>query len=177
MNLVLFVACTKNGGIGYQNQIPWHIPEDLKRFRDITSFTKRRSYRNAVIMGRRTWESIGEKLLKERINIVISSSKPPSITKDLWFAPSLKDALFEIEKEKPIDYKIETVFLIGGTQIYQEGIQICNTIYLTEVKYEGECDVFFPIEELKKFYLIYESNWVCHENVEYRYQIYTRKTN
>jgi dihydrofolate reductase/thymidylate synthase len=179
MRLVIFVACTKEGGMGYQNQIPWHLPSDLRRFRDITTYTRKRTYRNAVIMGRKTWESIGQKPLSNRVNIVISKSHPPSITKNLWFAPSLKEAVFELEKEKHFDYKIETAFLIGGRQIYQEGIQYpnCDSIYLTEVKYEGECDVFFPIEELKNFYTIFDSPWNTHEMIEYRYQIYNRKKN
>lgn len=176
MKLALFVACNQNGGIGYQNALPWHLPADLRRFRDITTYTEKKRYRNALIMGRHTWESIGQRPLSHRLNIVISKTLEPIITKDLWVAPSIKDALYELEKEKHFDYNIETVFLIGGSQIYQEGIQHpdCERIYLTEVKYDGECDTFFPIEDFKKFHCIYESAWSCYDNIEYKYKIYNQ---
>lgn len=123
-------------------------------------------------MGRKTWETL-KAPLKNRLNIVISNTLTPSITKDLWFAPSLQDALNELNRERP-NYKIEHVFLIGGQRIYEEGIKHpeCCGVYLTEVKYDGECDTFFPIHELSRYNNIYSSDWLIENGIEYQYRNY-----
>ena len=138
-------------GIGYKNRIPWHVPEDMHFFRKTTIETKSSQKKNVVIMGRNTWESLPKKFLSQRINICITSSPkkyetdPP--TPDLFFAHSLNDALQYVQLH--ISH-IESVFVIGGAQLYQEAIQHpqCSTILIHELVFEpGQIpptDSFFP---------------------------------
>lgn len=120
----------KNRELGKDNKLLWHIPEDLKRFKEITKG-------HPVIMGRKTFESIG-KPLPNRTNIVISH-KRRRLTK-LVVAESLKEA---IDKGKNA-LGAEEIFIIGGGQIYRQAIGIADKLYLTVVKGNFEADTFFP---------------------------------
>lgn len=125
----IIAAIDEKRGIGKNNQLPWHIPEDLKRFKDITSG-------HTVIMGRKTFESIGKPLLNRK-NIVITSQPQNSekTVKDLMFVSSLDKAL---EKAKG------DVFIIGGGQVYEQAIQKADKLYLTQIEGDFSCDTFFP---------------------------------
>lgn len=126
----LILACTYNGGIGYKNRIPWHIPEDLKKFAAITKSVDDKTKKNAVIMGRRTWQSIPDSL-PGRINIVISSSGfyKNYDSENVHYVSSIEDALAYCEHSECI----EKAFIIGGASIYDEFIYYkrCDTIYLS----------------------------------------------
>lgn len=115
----LILACTYDGGIGYKNIIPWHIPEELKKFATITKCVNDKTKKNAVIMGRRTWQSIS-KPLPGRINIVISTREflKRENSDNLHYVSSIAEALNFCEKS---DY-IEKAFIIGGASIYDEFI-------------------------------------------------------
>jgi len=153
----IIVACTEEGGIGFSNKIPWYIPDDLKNFKRITTYNNSISKINAVIMGRRTWESLSVKPLPNRINIIISSSNTMvgSNQMGVIIARNLVEALEIVTIKKNID----KVFVIGGEQLYNEAIrsEYCEKIYMTvlykrktnENKNEREmikCDKFFPID-------------------------------
>ena len=120
----LIVACTHNGGIGKDNGIPWHVPQDMKHFYRVTTGASvtNMSAMNAVIMGRRTWESMQQKRLKNRINVVISGSK--TLTEeyaqshDIILAKSLQDALDKLREIG--DVVVNDVFVIGGASVYQD---------------------------------------------------------
>lgn len=129
MNPILIVAVDKNNGIGKQGKLPWHVPEDLKYF-------KRQTLGATVIMGRVTYDSIGS-LLPKRENIVISrhgriASRVPTVT-------SLAQA-FERAKINGTS----RVFVIGGKQIYEQALPLCNTIMMTRIPGDHDCDTFFP---------------------------------
>jgi dihydrofolate reductase len=130
----IIVACDINGGIGKNNTIPWHLPNDLKHFKKIT-------INNAVVMGNNTWKSIG-KPLSNRINVIVSHTKYESYD-NVIFVQSLYDAFNEL-----IKYNMETVYVIGGEQIYNEIINKYNydSIYVTIVKEKYDCDKFFPLD-------------------------------
>ena len=134
MNINIIVAYCKNNGIGLNNQLPWNIIEDMKRFVKIT----KGSGNNAVIMGRNTHESIG-KVLPDRLNIVLSTTKE---FPDLETYKSLEDAL-ELCREKHID----EVYIIGGQSVYEEALnkRLVHKIYATEINKEYKCDRFFPV--------------------------------
>jgi len=116
----MIAAVGRNRELGRGNELLWHIPEDLKRFKALT-------LGHPVIMGRKTFESIG-KPLPGRTNLVVSRS-----------ALSLEDALAQAKK---LDK--EEVFIIGGAQIYEQALPYADRLYLTLIEDTKEADAFFP---------------------------------
>ena len=153
----VIVAHDLNRGIGIDNKIPWHLPVDMAYFKKTTT-TATKGKQNAVIMGRKTWESIPEKFrpLPDRVNIVLSKSVQ-SIDGAL-VADSLDTALQQCE----INVAIDQVFVIGGSQIYDLALQHkdCDTLYVTKVFRTFDCDAYFS-EYKPMFECTYTSNtWV-----------------
>lgn len=126
----LIAALSENRVIGKGNSLPWHIPEDLKHFKEVTSG-------HPVIMGRKTFESIG-RLLPKRLNIVVSRDEQ-YVVEGATMARSLDQAL-EIAK----NYDREEVFVIGGGQIFGQAMSVADRLYLTIVHTEIEGEAFFP---------------------------------
>lgn len=120
--LNVIFACTFDGGIGYDNKLPWNIPSELKKFREITTKTEDPYKRNAVIMGRKTWESIGRPL-KGRLNIVLTKSRHYVIDyPDVIVCNHLYDAVNCCD-----NCDIEEIFVIGGGRLYWDILH--NDIY------------------------------------------------
>ncbi len=128
MIISIIVAVAENNAIGYDNHLLWHISEDLKRFKSLTTG-------HHIIMGRKTYESVG-KPLPGRINIVISRQANYNVEGCL-VAKSLEEAL-ELAK---LDSE---VFIIGGGEIYKQSLQIADKVYLTRVHAGFAGDTFFP---------------------------------
>ncbi len=128
MNLSIIVAKSTNHVIGNKNQLIWHLPADLKHFKEITSG-------GAVIMGRKTFESIG-RALPNRNNIVITRTKNLKMD-GVSVVNSLEDALKVAEKD-------EKVFIIGGGDIYAQALNLADTLHITEIHQEFDGDTFFP---------------------------------
>jgi dihydrofolate reductase len=127
------VAMSLNRAIGKDNKLPWHLPEDLKWFKKLTTG-------NVIIMGRKTWESIG-KPLPNRESIVVSRTDIPGIRTVRHLAEINPNA-------DQRDY-----FIIGGAQLFQEALPLCSDLYLTLVKREVEGDVFLgPFEDRFSLY-------------------------
>jgi len=127
--IIIIAAISENNVIGKDGKIPWHIKEDLQRF-------KRLTLNRPVIMGRKTHESLPVKPLKDRTNIVLTRDKnfnPP----DVVVKHSLQDAL---EYCKNYD----KVFIIGGQSIFEEGMKVADTLELTRVNGNYDGDAFFP---------------------------------
>jgi dihydrofolate reductase len=124
----LIAAVSENGIIGVDNKLPWYIPEDLKRFKKLTRG-------NVVIMGRKTYESIG-KPLPDRVNIIVSRNKNLHIPGCLVVS-SIAQAIKKAGNDKDI-------FIIGGGEIYNSGIVYAKRIWLTKVHQEVEGDTKFP---------------------------------
>ncbi len=131
------VAVARNRVIGKDNQIPWYLPADLKYF-------KRTTLNHHVIMGRKSFESIGRPLPK-RTNVVITRN-PFFAATHVLVAHSLEEALTIAEENRE-----EEAFIIGGAEIYQLAMPRLDRLYLTEVDLEPEGDSFFPE--------IIEENW------------------
>ncbi len=129
MIISLIAAMAENRVIGRDNTIPWHLPEDLKRFREITMG-------HPVIMGRKTFESIG-KPLPGRKNIIITRI-PDYRPQGCIVAHSLPDALGQCPDS-------DEVFICGGGEIFQEALPFANRIYLTVIHEEFEGDTYFPV--------------------------------
>ncbi|ANZ22793.1 dihydrofolate reductase [Buchnera aphidicola (Diuraphis noxia)] len=127
MNISLIAAISNNLVIGYNNKIPWHMPEDLKWFRKNT-------INKNVIMGRLTWESIN-KPLSMRHNIVVSKKKIQK--KNVIWANSISNAIISAQHDKEI-------MIIGGAQIYKNMLFYANKLYLTHIDINLIGDTYFP---------------------------------
>lgn len=146
-------ACDDKGGIGRQDSIPWNVPQDLRKFREITIQEDVDGYNspvfNVVIMGRKTWESIPKmfKPLKNRFNIVITSKEPEIKPehKNVAFVPSfeLSLVLTELYLKK---FPFADVFVIGGERVYNEAIkhESCIGIHETLIDGDWKCEKFIP---------------------------------
>jgi len=134
--------------IGFENQLLWHLPKDLKHFKDLTSG-------HPIIMGRKTYESIG-KPLPNRTNIVVSRKKD-WFEEGILIVGSLKEAL---KFAKKID---EEVFVIGGGNIYEQTMDLVDKLEVTLVKADLEADTFFPKIDEK---ICKKTNAGCHEKDE-----------
>ena len=127
----LIVAKSKNNVIGDKGKIPWHIPNDLKRFKKITTG-------NVVIMGRKTFESLPEEYrpLPNRVNIILSKDKSYKTNCCMVFN-NLKKAIRKAGSNKEI-------FIIGGGEIYKESLKYADKVYKTAVDGDFEGDTYFP---------------------------------
>lgn len=151
----IIAAISTNRVIGRDNKLPWDIPDDLKRFRAITSG-------HPIIMGRKTFESIG-KPLPNRTNIVItkdSGMHPRGVIVKHNIEEAIKEAK-KIEKEE--------IFIIGGGQIYQQSIKLADRLYLTVVEGEFPGDAFFP--EYSQFTKIIKEEKGGSNGYKFKYQI------
>jgi dihydrofolate reductase len=166
MHISLVVAASTNNVIGKNNQLLWHLPNDLKFFKNTT-------WAMPVIMGRKTFESVNSQPLRGRINIVISRN-PQEIILDehVKKAASLQEA---IEIAGTTDAK--EAFVVGGGQIYAEALPIAHKIYLTRVHSVIEGDVFFPAFEENEWKLVSNLNFSADEKHAYAYsfQVWERK--
>lgn len=143
----IVVAMDLNSGIGKDGHLPWDIPGDLRHFKDITSRPHSVLKKNAVIMGRKTWEALPDKFrpLPGRVNLVLTHNKKFALPPGVLMADNLDMALMMLGSTKYREL-VETVFVIGGAQIFQEAIKHprCRKIYLTQIESQFECDTFFP---------------------------------
>lgn len=135
MELVVIVAIGEGSVIGKDNQIPWHISEDLKRFKTLTTG-------HTVIMGRNTWESLPEKFrpLPDRKNIVLTSDMEYCGDGMETFT-TLSYALKALSGKVDSDDK---VFIIGGARLYEEALPLADILEITKVEGSYDGDVFFP---------------------------------
>ncbi|MCT6926239.1 dihydrofolate reductase [Metasolibacillus sp.] len=127
----LIVAHDKNRVIGYKNEMPWHLPGDLKYFKEMTMG-------KPVIMGRKTFESIG-KALPGRRNIVITRNAA-YVADNIEVVGSLEEALALVQDEPEI-------MVIGGEQIFKLALALADRLYITEIDYAFEGDTYFPAYE------------------------------
>lgn len=158
----IVVAMGLKNEIGADNKLLWHLPTDLKNFKELTS-------NHPIIMGRKTYESIG-KPLPNRTNIVVSRKKD-WFEEDILIVGSIKEA---IKFAKKID---EEIFIIGGGNIYEQTLEVTDKLEVTQVKAELEADVFFPKIDEK---IWQKTNEICHEKddkneYEFCFQTWERK--
>lgn len=159
----LIVAIAQNNAIGKDNDLLWHISEDLKYFKKTTNS-------RTVLMGRKTWESLPFKPLKNRRNIVVSSQKD-YLAKGAELFNNTEIALEALKSEK------DEVFCIGGASLYKALLPKADKLYITRVYKDFEADVFFPdidenIWEVKRLSpMLYDEK----ENVNFRFEVWERK--
>lgn len=164
MILSLIVAIAEEGAMGINNTLPWHLPADLRFFKQTTMG-------KPVIMGSRTWESLGRPL-PGRLNIVLSS-RNITLPEGVLLFDSLPDALERV-KEEPGD----EAFIIGGSKVFEEAIPVLDRMYITRIETTVEgADTFFPDVDLSAWTLQWEEQHSPDEKnkYEYRFQRWERK--
>lgn len=157
----IIVAVSDNLAIGRGGDMPWHIGADLKYF-------KRTTLNHTVIMGRRTWESIGCRPLKNRRNIVVSRTLEAS--EGFEVAGSLDEAVALAGNEE--------IFIMGGGRLYAEAMDIAERLYLTRVHTVVEdADTFFPMINPEDWTLVSCSEMMCDEasGLRFEFKVYDRK--
>lgn len=159
-NISLIVAATENNAIGKNNQLIWHLPNDMRYFREKT-------LGKPIIMGRKTFESIG-RALPQRQNIVI--------THDVHFSHPLVQRAGSLLEAIQLAENTE-IMIIGGASIYQAALPLANKIYLTRVHTILDGDAFFPTLDPTEWYLAQED---CHTHddkhlYDYTFQIFKRR--
>jgi dihydrofolate reductase len=164
MKVSIIVATSLNHAIGKENKLLWHLPADLK-------FLKNTTMGCPVIMGRKTFQSIG-RTLPGRQNVVITRDNTFNTDKqfDLTVVGSIDEALVKLHSEKE-------VFIIGGGEIYKQSIDSVDTVYLTLVNTIIDGDVYFPEIDKNKFDLVWEEKHVADEKnkFDYTFQKFERK--
>lgn len=155
-DIIIIAAISKNNIIGYKNKLPWFIPKDLKRFKKLT-------YKNTIIMGKKTFESINNKPLKNRLNIILTNNKNNYNNFNLN------------EKIK----KTNKIFIIGGYSIYKMflNMDIVNKMEITKIYKNFRGDVRFPKINFKKWKIIYEKFVYQNTNNPYKlvFRTYIKK--
>lgn len=139
--IAAIVAVDENWGIGFNGNLLEHIPEDMKYFKELTTG-------NIVVMGRKTWDSLPKKPLKDRLNIIISN-KPKEVLGDMSIRIDMEEFLIRLihqKKEELINPDNEEKwFIIGGGQIYKELLPFCDRVYVTKIfKSHNNVDTYFP---------------------------------
>ena len=168
-NIYIITAFDEYNGIGKNNELPWKISGDLKHFQKTTSKCLD-GKRNAVIMGRRTFESIGNRPLKNRLNIILSSNLILPENQNIKVVRCLEEGIDICEK----DYYIQDIYIIGGQQVYEKAINEVKLtgIYITQIKGVYNCDCFFPT--LEGFQKIYESEDQIENTIHFTYQYWIK---
>ncbi len=156
MLISLVVAVAANNAIGKNNQLLWHLPADLKHFKQITTG-------HTILMGRKTFQSIG-KPLPNRRNIIISRTKTQIAGCEV--SSSLEEALFLTDKN-------EEVMVIGGATIYNLALPIASRIYITRVHQEFEADTFFPEIDPNQWQETSREDYPADEKNPFRYSFIT----
>lgn len=157
MIISAIVAMSANHAIGKDNQLPWHLPNDLK-------FFKKTTLGKPVLMGRKTYESLG-KPLPGRLNIVLSRSKNLELPEDVLLYNSLEAAVERLKKDQH-----EEGFIIGGGKIFEQSMDMLDRLYITQVHTTiPDADAFFPEVDHSHWKLVWEEAHEADEKHAYAY--------
>ncbi|MGL4989818.1 MAG: dihydrofolate reductase [Sarcina sp.] len=160
----LIVAYSENRVIGYNNTIPWNLPSDLKRFKELTANKK-------IVMGRTTFDSLPF-ILPAREHIVISRNFNLQINDNrVSLLKNIKNFI-EINKDSK-----EEIFIIGGEDIYKIFLPYAKKIYTTEILSIITGDTFFPLIPKENFEIIFKSNIQTENNLKFQFINYKKKQN
>ena len=163
MIISLIVAAATNNAIGKDGKLPWHLPNDMKHFKNIT-------WGMPIVMGRKTFESLG-KALPGRKNIVISR-QPGWKADSVIIVKNIEDALFVVKEADARE-----VMVIGGGEIYKTIFPKARRIYLTRIEAEPESDTFFPSIKPEEWHLMSQQDHEADAKNAYNYsfQVWERK--
>lgn len=165
--MVSAIVCVdQNWGIGYKGKLLANIPEDLKRFKKLTTG-------NVVVMGRKTWESLPNKPLPDRLNIIVTSGER---TIDfMTVSIEIEEAIIRA-KAASKDPEDEW-FVIGGGQLYKELLPLCDKVYVTKINHSYEnVDTYFPnLEESKEWEMTIDEEEKEYCGTKYKFCVYEKR--
>lgn len=156
--VALIAAVARNGVIGAGNALPWKLPADLARFRALTTG-------HTVIMGRKTWQSLGRPL-KDRQNVVVTRD-PAFHAEGAQAVPSFEAAMGAARLPPP-------VFCIGGGELYARALPLANLMHLTEIDRDFEGDVRFPAFDRRAWRATSREEHVAEDGMRYAFVTYQR---
>jgi dihydrofolate reductase len=159
--LSIIVAIAKNRVIGLNNNLPWHLPEDLKRFKALTMG-------HHIIMGRKTFESLG-RLLPGRTTVIVTRNKNYRVDGAI-VTHSLQEAIDSCGND-------DEVFLIGGAELYQQSLKLAKKLYITEINAEFEGDAFLPEFDLNAWQEVSRESHTSEKSLSFSYVTYLRVKN
>ena len=159
MAFSLIVALANNRVIGINNTLPWHLPEDLKRFRALTTG-------HHIIMGRKTYESLG-RLLPNRTTVIVTRN-PSYQVEGALIAHSLEQAL-------ALCHDDDEAFLIGGAELYQAGLNLAQKMYVTAIDLNVAGDAYCPEWDVKQWQHTGSEAHTSAEGLPFRYLTYQRQ--
>lgn len=157
--LSIIVAIANNRVIGVDNTLPWHLPEDLKRFKALTMG-------HHIIMGRKTHESLG-RLLPGRTTVIVTRN-PHYKVEGALITSSLQAAIALCQDD-------DEVFLIGGAELYQDGLKLADKLYITEIALEVMGDAHFPEFQSDDWLEISREAHTSAQGLSFNYVTYVRK--
>ncbi|CAM6093066.1 unnamed protein product [Calypogeia fissa] len=178
----ILVAATRENGIGKDGALPWSLPSDMKFFKRITTQTASIGKKNAVVMGRSTWLSVPAKFrpLPGRLNVILSRTMSPEDVaahgSDVMVCRSLHEAL-EVLTSPTNAAAIETVYVIGGGQVFGEAMTspFCDAIHWTEIESEFDCDAFCPAVDSNLFAVWGSSAPAMENEIRYSFVTFVRR--
>ncbi len=153
--LIAIAAVARNGVIGQAGRMPWHLPEEFKWF-------KRATLGQAVLMGRKTFESIG-KPLPGRLNVVVTRNGSASFARGIL-------VVRDLDNFDPSSITAEKIFVAGGAEIYSRLLPRCAELWLTHLRFDADGDTHFP-----KFASLFTPAGILHETSEFEVRRYVRK--
>jgi len=160
--ITIIVAVAENNGIGFGNKLLVHLPGDLKRFKKITMG-------HSLIMGKKTWDSLPNKPLSGRKNIVLTDDKNDTFDGAVA-VHSINDALSHCDADKE-------VFIIGGGSIYRQFLPLANRLYVTHIHKEISADTFFPVIDPEEWNVVEEETHTVEgeDALRFTYTTYLRR--
>lgn len=169
--LSALVAMAQNRVIGKKNALPWRLPPDLKRFKELTMG-------HPIIMGRKTYESIG-RLLPGRTSIIITKRTGYEVPGAL-IVKSIGEALNACGRTRSSDEVKHLApdsecFVIGGAEIFRHMLQLCDRLYITEIQRDFEGDVYFPEFDRDEWHEVSREKHVDDNGLEYHFVVLDRK--
>lgn len=193
--VVSIVACLMpEMGIGYQGSLPWKLSREMKYFRQVTSMTADPSKRNAVIMGRKTWDSIPVKFrpLPNRLNVVVSRSFAPGLHESqpgVFHCDSLHQSIALLSRRVP---DLERIYIIGGGEIYNQSYVLCDYMLVTEIQCQQAppMDTFLDTDTLHNLFRrentlrqflpeqvsLPQEEYIVENDYRYKFTLYSRNT-
>ncbi len=157
----IIAAVADNYAIGFKKSLPWKLPADMKRFRELT-------IGHTLIMGKRTFESLPNGPLPDRTNIVLTSLLTEGVVEGYFEADSLEDAL-------ELSSNSEKVFIIGGSSVYKQGLEYADILNITWVHGSFEADTYFPEIDFDEWVEVEREDYEADEKNPYPYSFVTYK--
>lgn len=163
--LTMIVAVARNGAIGKNNDLLWHLSADLKRFKQLTGG-------HTVLMGRRTYDSLPVKPLPNRKHLILTTDENYPIPDGGLRLPDVAAC-----KAYAVAHPEEEIFVIGGGQVYRQLLPYADKLYLTEVAADFEADTFFPVIAETEWRSVSEGEWLTDEKsgLQFRFVDYERR--